>query len=496
LAGDTLTATIRPNGAVPAPGGSPATLSADLTRDYAAGGSGVWSAAALRSLPQSIDDITQDFGADLYERMLLDARVAAEVDNLKAAILEEGVNLAPAVDDADADGFALAATIHAAAERMLADCETPLDDVMWDTLAAIALGHRVAEVTYGPGDAGRLDVVAIRPKPRTSVAFVVDAFNRLVGLLARIPGQVGVAGLLTGLSVAATPPNLLPRAKFLVLSHRPVNADPRGTSLLRAAYTPWNLKQEVLREHVKYLAQFASPSLIGTLASNAGAIPEVDADGMKTGRMTRAVDALLTQLLAFRNGTALAVPFGTEVKELYSTGEGRAFLNSFSMYNEDIALAVSGQTLTTTEGEHGTRAQALVHQDTKGTRVKQAKKAAAGALRRDVLRVWVALNWGEAAARDLTPLVGLGEVEEEDVTPRWTAVAALQTAGYLTPSQKPQLDTDIGLPQRLPAETKAEQERASQPTPPAPGQQPGSQPGGRPANGNPPPGGNDQQGGR
>jgi len=465
-----ITERITTQGSPSAPSGAGLTVRADLQREYAAGGNGVWSTAFLRGLPLYIDDITRDFGADLYDRMCCDARVSSEVDNFRAAILEDGVVLAPAVDDASADGHALAATIRDAAERMLDDLDTPLDDVLWDLASAVALGNRVAEQVYAPGDvAGKPGLVlrALRPKPRDAVSFVVDRYNRLVGFLARVPGRYGT--LPGGLFVAAggePPPNLLPRGKFAHLPFRPVDGDPRGTSVLRPAYTPWNLKQQILIEHVKYLTQFASPILVGILGEGAQNEWETGPDGQPTGTVIRAVDVLLTQLIALRNGTALAVPFGTAIQELFSQGTGAAFLDAFAMYNRDITLAISGQTLATTEGEHQARAAAQVHQDTKNTRVRQAKKALARLLRRDVLRQWATINFGEQAAA-LTPLVSLGGVEEEDLTPRMNAVANLQRAGWFTPSQKPQVDGALGLPAREPSETAVERERFTAPPQPA-----------------------------
>lgn len=461
---------------LPGPAGRAGTARADLTRAYAAGGDGPWSAAWLRALPFHVDDITADFGADLYERMLLDPRVAAEVDNLRAAILEDGVVLSPAVDDESADGYALAATIADAAGRMLADLDPSLDDALWDLLAALALGYRVAEEEYAYADvAGRtgLALVALRPLPRESVAFVVDPFNRLVGYLAAIPGQAGTAAALV--AGDNPPPNLLPREKFCRFSHRPVDNDPRGTSLLRPVYAPWVKKQQTIREYVKYLARFASPSLVGILGERARDVPLLDDNGDPTDEVTSAADNLLNALLEFRNGTALAVPFGTEVREIFSQGDGAAFLRSLEQDNRDITLAITGQALATTEGEHQARAAASVHQDILATRVRQAKLALARALRREVLAPWVRRNWGDAAAA-LAPRVTLGTVEEEDVTPRMAAVAQLERAGYLAPSQRPQVDVMLGLPQRTPEETAREAERAAQPPPtpqapppPAPG---------------------------
>jgi hypothetical protein len=470
--------TIGPSGPPDQTGGG--TVRADLRREYAAGGSGFWQSAFLRALPLAIDDVTADFGADLYERILLDARAAAEIDNLKAAILEDGVVLSPAVDDEGADGYRLAVEIRDAAEAMLGELEQALDDTLWDLLSGVALGNRVAEEVYDFGDlAGRtgLLLVGLRPKPRESLAFVVDPFNRLIGFLAAIPGQARAAtSSLALVSAADPPPNLLPREKFAVYTHRPVNASPLGTSLLRPVYTPWVKKQQTLRDYIKYLAQFASPSLIGILGQSARNQAVIDPEtGEPTGKIVTAVDALLEKLIAFHNGTALALPFGTEVKELFSQGDGAAFLRSIEMDNRDITLAITGQSLATTEGEHQARAAASVHQDILATRVKQAKKAVARVLRWDVLRPWVRLNWGDAAI-PLTPLVGLGTVEEEDVTPRMNAVANLERATYIAPSQRPAIDVMLGLPQRTPEETARETERASQPPPPAP-VTPGSDPG-------------------
>jgi len=61
-----------------------------LSTEYVAGGTGLWSRTALRTLPAAIDDVTQDFGDDLYDRMDLDPVVHANKNVLKVAIIEEG----------------------------------------------------------------------------------------------------------------------------------------------------------------------------------------------------------------------------------------------------------------------------------------------------------------------------------------------------------------------------------------------------------------------
>src|SRR4051812_23143490 len=51
-------------------------LPGDPKKEYAAGGTeNVWLSSYARALPPYIDDLTLDFGPDLYVRMLRDAQV-------------------------------------------------------------------------------------------------------------------------------------------------------------------------------------------------------------------------------------------------------------------------------------------------------------------------------------------------------------------------------------------------------------------------------------
>jgi hypothetical protein len=59
----------------------------------------------------------------------------------------------------------------------------------------------------------------------------------------------------------------------------------------------------------------------------------------------------------------------------------------------------------------------------------------------------VRYNYGEQALQ-LTPKVTLGKAEAPDLPTLWTAAAALQTAGYLAPSQLQPLDEVLNLQAR------------------------------------------------
>lgn len=439
------------------------------------------SQRGLRGLPWAFDDLTREFDDGIYERMLFNPACLAALNVRRSGVIEEGVRLECPLTDEAADGYALGHEIAAFCTSVLNDLQISLDDVLWDLLGAIAVGSRVAEevwdlvsaTTYAlPGTAPvsktreLLILSALKPRPRRSTAFVVDPYMNVVGLLAREqPGQ-----LVNSNVVVERPqqlPNLVPREKFAVLTYQPQNADPRGSSGLRPAYTPWWAHMQIWPEFLKYLAQFASPSIYAVAseqATTSGIVVELP-DGSQ--QIRPAVEVLNEALLAFRNGTALSVPYGTLLKALEVVGNGEAFHKAFTFTDEQITIAILHQTLATREGQHQARAASEEHANTLETLQRQLKRSVCQMLRRDVLRPLVEYNYGPDAARQLTPSCSLGTAEQQDWAGDVTAVARLAASDYLDPSQFAGVDARLGLPARTPEEIAARTERQNQP-PPAP----------------------------
>jgi len=155
-------------------------------------------------------------------------------------------------------------------------------------------------------------------------------------------------------------------------------------------------------------------------------------------------------------------PYGTVVQPIQSAGTGEAFIAALALYDSQMVKAILSQTLATEEGAHQARAAASVHQDVVDTIIRQGKRSLCKMLRQDVLRPWVRYNWGDQAARDLTPKATLGHAEEPDLPALWAGAAALKTAGYLAPSQYRALDQAINLPERLPEELAAQEQQLAQ----------------------------------
>jgi hypothetical protein len=432
----------------PSPGESK-EVRARLDQEYVTAGQWQFYLNYLRSLPYALDDVTRDFGDDLYDRMLHDAQIKKLDTDFRAGMLEDGLVLAPAIDDETPEGIQ-AREIATWCQWVLDHLDTPLDDVLWDMGAGVSRGSRVAELVWQtkPDMDGhlRLILTAIKTKPRHATAFVTDSFNNLVGLLGLVPGQPFLPQ--TGLIITDPSflPNFLPREKFCVFSFRPENNDPRGTSLLRAAYDAWWVKQQVKVSYLKYLAQFASPSLIGYTPEGAEDQVTMDGDGNVTITLTPE-QAMAASLATFQNGTVVVFPCGAKVDPLEIQGDGAAFMAAFQFENNEMAGAILGQTLASEEGKHQSRAATGHHQDIKDQIIRQAKGGMERMVARDIVTPLVRYNYGDQALR-LLPKVSLGAIEQADFASMATGIAALETAGYLGESQKSGIDELLGLPPR------------------------------------------------
>lgn len=436
---------------------------ADPRKEYVSGGTLPWSERFYQSLPPYIDDITQDLGDDLYERMMLDPQVSSCVMVLKVGILAQGVQLMPALKEGD-EGFEQAVKIRDFCDRALFRLRNLVTHTLGQMLDALMYGHQVAELVYHVAregeDAGKLVLARMKVKPRRAYAFVVDPYANLVGLLAVIPG---VAPTMLGGTIVGTPasaPNLLPPEKFAILTHRPKDDDPRGTSIGRPAYNAWWVKLQTWPELLKYLAQFAGPSLVGYTTENASPTAALNADGDlirdEEGNPTQ-VDpqaAMLAALLEFRNGTAAVFPFGAKVDTIEPLHTGTIFGDTINLCDQQIAKAILGQTLATEQAEHQARAAAETHQDILGLFIRGGRLLVEEMLW-SVLSRLVGYNWGPEAAALMTPLVSLGDVEQQDLAAMAKAVAALELAGFIAPSQRRAIDAMLGLPIRTAEEAES-----------------------------------------
>lgn len=112
-------------------------------------------------------------------------------------------------------------------ENLMTRLEQTWDDVLRLALTMLPFGHSVFEIVYDVGADGYLYWRKFAERPQTSIAnWVADEHGDLEAI-----EQMAPNGTVT-----------IPASKLLVFTHRKEGGDPRGTSVLRAAYKHWHIK--------------------------------------------------------------------------------------------------------------------------------------------------------------------------------------------------------------------------------------------------------------
>lgn len=388
----------------------------------------------FRRLPLYIDDLTYGLRADLYDQMMLDAKIKACIGIMIGGILAGGINIIPWSDEGETPlpyDIEVANFCKAVLEGIENDL---LTEVLPDMLSAIAVGNRIAELVFYPiADSpipGKWVLKNIKVKARNSVAFIVDNFLNIIGI-----GAVTLPGFISGESGAIFEPD-----NFLWLSWKPVNSDPRGYSDLRAAYDSWWFKQSLKPEYMKYMTRFASESLTGFTAQNAQKIPVLDGFGKPVlgadGKPTTLdpADLMLKALEQIRNGAAAVFPYGSLVESLKSQGNGEAFTLAFHFFDTQMVESVLYQTAATEAGSTA-KGTAQVHQDALSLRFMEGQKVVETMINR-LLKLLVKYNYKGAHA----PQAKLPGAESQDFAAKGATIAKLDECGFLHPSQYEEID--------------------------------------------------------
>jgi hypothetical protein len=424
--------------------------------EYVAAGGHWFAESYYRSLPLFIDQLSQELGSDIYEKMMLDDQVAGGVRTFVVSILSDPLTVRPWIDDDKDPDYENSKTYAEFCERTLGNLlhrmRRSVDAWLLEVVGgSVALGNRVTEkvaaLEESGQDAGRLVWDRLKVKPRNRTAFVLDPYNNLLGLLAVTPGRYGLAAgsILTPDMLQDS--NLLPPEKFAILSWEPKEEDPRGTSLLRTVYEAWWEKLQVARDWLKHLAQFGSPSLWGTTAPDALDEPRVDEDGNPLpGATISPEQKLVNELLKFRNGYALALPNGSTLNVLQTANAGDGFLKKIEHCERRIDRAILLAARTRMEAKHGSKADAEASQDVTSQAVRQGKNWGAEMVTRDLIYPLVRWNFGPDAAKRLCPYATLSPVEKKDWADTANAVSPMVASGFLKPSQFPALYAQLGLP--------------------------------------------------
>lgn len=426
--------------------------SMDPSKEYVASGLDIGLSQVIVSLPQYADDLQREQGDAVYDRMMKDPAIATAVQTLTEIVLMNGVRVETAITDEADPEYDVAAEITAFVAHNFKKLARPLTEVLTEMLNAFVYGACVAEKIYEMRITRkyglRLHLKGIRPLARRNYAFVVDDWGNVQGFMARRPGESAPQGYVD-------PSLVIEREKFAVLAFGVTAGDPRGRSQIRSAYNAWWFKLQTYPRWLKYLQQFSTPSLIGYTPEgdddlielrDANGRPLYNGDG-STKKITKE-QALLTALVSFQAGSAIALKGGSKVEPIQSDGNGEAFIDTINALNREIFLAIIGNARANMEADHGSKADSESGQDTLSRKAEWVTNHVEEMLRRDVVGQLVALNWGDDVAERLTPNVTIKAADKEDRAKIMSAVASLWREKYFHKSQVAGLDRLIGAPER------------------------------------------------
>lgn len=324
----------------------------------------------------------------------------------------------------------------------------------------MAYGNKVAEqvleiATRGT-DAGKWCLKALKPKPRTAVAFVIDAYMNEIGMLGAKPGQMAVMQT----SILADSTEIIPREKFAVFTYRPKDDDPRGTTALIAARNGWEMKTRTFPEYLLFLMVSAIPGILATLPAGQDEMTVYEDDGITPKRdaitgepvTISAHQFLLNMLSKMRNHQVGVAPDGTNFTLLEANSEGEVFTRALDKFGSEITMAILFQQLATRDSTHQTKGATGSQARVIDLIVFWLRDTAADMVRNEIFKPLVRYNFGDEAADELLPKVSYGDTEARDWAVDATAAAAL--ADKLTETQWEHITTQLGIPVPTDAEKK------------------------------------------
>jgi len=255
----------------------------------------------------------------------------------------------------------------------------PFDRICEDLLDATLKGFAVSEIIW-QRDGNRVVPARIQSLDQRRIVFDADWRPRLLTWSAM---QNGLA---------------LPERKFMVHRFGVKGNNPYGLGLGTRLFWPVLFKREGITFWLHFLEKFAGPTIVGKTPY-----------GMLTEEQTK----LLGTLQRAKTSSAITVPIGTDVSFLEATRGGSVSYEAFCAYwDRQISICTTGETLTSTVGDSGSRALGDVHEEMLSLLVDSDADLLSDTLREQLLRWIIDYNMPGAAVPHVWRVRAANELAE------------------------------------------------------------------------------------
>jgi len=249
-------------------------------------------------------------------------------------------------------------------------------DDLRELLDAIWFGFAVSEIMWKTGGRGRngQNIIVDRLMSRDPGRFRFDWDCKLM---------IDDNGVRQSFTAA-------PEDKFIVHSYNKEHEIPYGWGEARYCYWYYFFAKNGLKFWSIFTEKFASPTAVGKY-------PPGISDAEK--------QSLLNTLRAMQNDQAVRIPDNMviELLEAQRAGSLDCYQNFIRYLELSVSKAILGGTLTSDEGQFGTRAQAEVHEASRIEYTEADCESLAGAIKSQLITPLVRFNYGfDAAIPDVT----------------------------------------------------------------------------------------------
>jgi SPP1 gp7 family putative phage head morphogenesis protein len=268
--------------------------------------------------------------------------------------------------------------------KVLGDIAEFRDDLR-ELLDAIWFGFAVSEIIWGVGGRSGQSGQAVLINKIMSRNPDRFRFGWDGGLM------LDTGGTRTGFAAA-------PENKFLVHSYNKEHEIPYGWGEARYCYWYYFFAKNALKFWSLFTEKFAMPTAVGKYPPGIGKSEQ---------------DSLLNTLRAMQNDQAVRIPDNMviELLEAQRAGSLDCYQNYIRYLELSVSKAILGGTLSSDEGQFGTRAQAEVHEEGRFEFTEADCKALAGTLKEQLIRPLILFNFGSDAALPTCSFEG-DEVED------------------------------------------------------------------------------------
>lgn len=352
-------------------------------------------------LSKQIDDVVRAFGLAIYDQIAVDDQAASSIATLIYAIMggefsvEPRIELEPGetVDDpkvrADIETANRAAELCRRSIDRVPDFLDQIEAIEFDrTTKGAGLGDKWFVSAKGPDDERPVTLLGgLLCRSRDSWDFVTDKAGRVTG----------IAGISTTTGQLA----VFDRSNFLLAVNSPRRGDPRGTSDLRAAYDPWNLKVQARPQRAKYVNQFANPTVdIGYDPNDQPTEGYNERGELETMPPQRQAEVAAW---GYHGSAYLVHPMTWTVNLIESKADGGAFNANEESLNTAIARSILLTARVTQESANNSQADATSAVNVFLMKVARRQKSLTTAIEQDIFKEITRRNLGDDAAERLYP---------------------------------------------------------------------------------------------